>query len=85
MADEKPIDVAGDKTPISKTPVQQVHADRWHSMSVQELFEQKSILDGRLVAAAQVGSIVLMRQIQMGIDQIQQIITQKSSNETRLL
>lgn len=85
MTDEKPIDVSGNRTPISKTPVQQIRADKWASMTTQELFEQKSILDSRLVAAAQVGSVTIMRQIQQGISQIQEIITQKSSNDTRLM
>jgi len=85
MNDNKPIDVAGDRTPTTKTPVREVRADKWHEMTIQELFDQKSILDGRLVAAAQVGSLPLMRQLQQGISTIQEIISIKSSDETRLM
>jgi hypothetical protein len=85
MSDEKPVDVAGNKTPITKKDVQQVRADRWHEMSVSELYDQKGILDGRLVAAAQLGNFNLLRQVQMGIDAINEVIAQKASTDTRLI
>lgn len=83
--DNKPLDVNGNKTPITQKPVQQVRADKWREMSVNELWEQKAILDGRLVAAAQIGNHNLMRQIQLGIDTLNEMISQKASTETRLL
>lgn len=85
MSDEHPIDVSSNKTPITKKDVQQVRADKWHEMSVSELYDQKGILDGRLVAAAQLGNFNLLRQVQMGIDAINEIIAQKASTETRLI
>ena len=85
MSDENPIDVRSNKTPITKKDVQQIRADKWHEMSVSELYDQKGILDGRLVAAAQLGNFNLLRQVQMGIDAINEIITQKASTDTRLI
>lgn len=67
------------------TPSPQVRADKWSEMTVSELYEQKGILDGRLVAAAQLGNANLLRQVQMGINAINELITQKASSDTRLI
>lgn len=81
LTEDTPVGVHENITPITKQPVLEVHANRWHEMSVMELYDQKSILIGRTVIASQIGSHSLLEQLQMGIARLDAIIMQKSDDE----
>ncbi len=85
MKENKPIDVNGKITPITKQVIQDVRADKWSQMSTNDRFVQKLILESRLSTAAQLGNFPLIQQIQMGIEQIHAIIRARTDSETRLI
>lgn len=72
-------------TPITKEPIREVRADKWHEMSVTELFDQRGILIGRLNMAASMRNQNLMQQVQRGIDAIDAILSSKADTESKLL
>ncbi len=84
MADEpkkdeqKPLDVAGDVTPISKKEIKPVDATQWHDLSIMQLYEQMSILQDRLIIAQNMKSLPLVAFIENGIKNLQSIIESKA-------
>lgn len=80
LPEEMPIGVHEKITPITKQPVLEVQANRWHEMSVVELYDQKSILDHRCAIAAQLGNTALLEQIRVGISRIECILRQKAED-----
>jgi len=81
MAEEqKPIQVDGKITPISKKEIQPVDSSQWNSLNLIQLYEQMSILQQRLMMSHQGGSIDIVKQIERGINQLQEIIDSKSSS-----
>jgi len=87
MTTDKKIGLEHDKlTPITKQPILEVRADKWHDMPVADLWEQRSILQSRLVASAAVGNQSLIFQMQRGIAALDEVIAQRSSeSELKLL
>lgn len=71
-------------TPITKQPIQQVRGDKWHDMPLTELWEQKAILQGRLVLAAGTGNQSLVMQIQRGIYALEELIASKATSDSDL-
>ncbi len=79
MADTgKPIQVDGEITPVTKRPIQQIKADEWGKMTVNDLYEQRSVLQNRVYVAAQIGNSALMQQLQIGVAHLDALIEQKS-------
>ena len=81
------ISVNDDITPISKQPIQQVHADKWSDMSITELWEQRTTINNRLDYALQLGHADMIKQIQRGLLQLDQLIESRASiiDDTRLV
>lgn len=79
MADTgKPIQVDGEVTPVTKKPIQQIKASDWHTMTSNDLYEQRSILQSRMQIAAQLGNQSLLQQLQIGVAHIDALIEHKS-------
>lgn len=73
-------------TPITQQPIGQVHSDQWKDMPISELWEQHSILNTRLNYALQMRHAEMIKQLQIGLDVIDQVIQAKGSvNDTRLV
>lgn len=72
-------------TPITKRAISEVHADRWNTMTIMELYDQKVILDNRMYIACQIGNSALIQQLQMGIGHLTNIINQKSDQDIKLI
>lgn len=81
------VDVSADSklTPISKTKIPVVDADRWNEMSPSELFDQLFTLEQRLFACQQYGQIEAAKQIQKGITSLKAAIDRAGGNEVKLL
>lgn len=81
MAEEqKPIQVDGKITPITKKEIQSVDSSQWNSLNLIQLYEQMSVLQQRLMLSSQMGNEALVKQIERGIKQLQEIIDSKGSN-----
>jgi len=57
-------------------------ADEWHSMNINELYEQKIILQNRIFASSEIKNRSLLLQLQKGMVELEAIIQQKSKGET---
>ena len=63
-------------TPSGKE-VELVSADEWKDMNVTQLFDQKMVLNNRLTAVLQYGNPAMIKQITIGIQQLDAIIAHK--------
>ncbi len=70
------VDVNGNITPSGKS-VEDISADDWADMTVTELFDQKIILNNRLSIVAAHGTPAMMKQIKIGMMQLESIINSK--------
>ena len=77
--DEKPISVESNITPITRQPIQTIKANEWHKMTADELFNQLSILQGRMVIANQLGNHPLYQQLEFGVVQLNALIDKKTT------
>lgn len=57
--------------------VELVSADEWKNMNITQLFDQKMILNNRLTAVMQYGNPAMIKQINLGIKQLDAIIAYK--------
>lgn len=80
-----PVPVNSSVTPVTKQQVREVQAHRWHEMSVNELYNQKAILYGRFILAAQLANYPLMQQLQMGIDILLELINTKLEQDIKII
>jgi hypothetical protein len=65
------------------TEVELVSADEWANMSITQLFEQQLILQNRLTAVMQYGNPAMIKQITIGVKQLEAIINQKERQNIR--
>jgi len=65
------------------TEVELVSADEWVDMSINDLFEQKTILNNRLNTVAQFGNPQMLKQMQFGIQQLDGIIRYKEQQHIK--
>jgi len=59
-----------------------VSANEWQEMTVNQLYEQKMILQNRILASSEMKNRSLMLQLQKGMVQLEAIIQQKSKGDT---
>lgn len=81
----KPVDINGDITPISRQKVSAVDATAWQDQSVSELHEQLHTLEQRAMYARQHGNYAIVTQIERGINELRQLIHQKTPDELKLI
>lgn len=68
-------------TPTENT----IQADDWGNMNINELYEQKMILQNRIFAASEIKNRPLLLQLQQGMIQLENIIQIKSYGETIII
>lgn len=79
----RPISMDDVVTPITKQPIDQIDATRWHSMDISELWEQKSALQTRMYSLTAGSSHpTIISHIQNGLAEIEAIIIQKTPKHT---
>ena len=66
---------------MSDIHYKEVQADKWDKMSVNDLYEQLSILRSRSYTAAIMNNIPLLDQINRGIEQCEDVIAGKSDDD----
>jgi len=75
-------DVNGDLTP-SGNEVELVSADEWANMNVSQLFDQRIVLNNRLAIVSQYGNPGMIKQIQMGIQQLDVVLQYKENRKSK--
>jgi hypothetical protein len=63
--------------------VEVVTAEEWANMSITELYDQKMILNSRLTAVMQFGNPTMLKQIQLGIRQLDTVISYKEQQKIK--
>ena len=79
-----PISVNGDITPITHQKIEQVTPDKWEKMSIIDLWEQHNIIYNRICIATQVGNSEIVRQLGMGMTQLEALIESKANIYTNI-
>jgi len=59
----------------------EVQAERWEEMQLNELYDQLSILQTRAMTAANMNNLPMLQQLQRGIDRCNEIIATKSAGD----
>ncbi len=67
----------------SGAEVELVTADEWNDMSVTQLFDQRIILNNRFAACSQFGNPGMLKQMQLGIRQLDMIIRYKEQQKIK--
>lgn len=67
----------------SGAEVEIVSANEWADMSVTQLFDQRIVLANRLALCAQFGNPGMLKQINMGLNQIDTIIRYKEQKRLK--
>lgn len=78
------VDTESKLTPISKEEIKQVNSDNWSDMTTSQLFDQLEILEQRKMYCKQY-NIIIVDQIERGIQQLRQLITTRTDDEVKLL
>ena len=63
--------------------VELVSADEWKDMNITQLFDQKMVLNNRLTAVMQYGNPAMIKQITIGIKQLDAIIAYKENQNIK--
>ena len=63
--------------------VELVSAEEWKDMTVTQLFDQQMILNNRLTAVMQYGNPAMIKQITIGIKQLEAIIAYKEKQHIK--
>lgn len=74
----RPITMEDVVTPITKQPIEQIDANLWPSMDINELWEQKTFLQTRYSNLAASGHPAILSQMQQGLLTLDQLISSKT-------
>jgi len=56
-----------------------VSADKWMDMTVTQLFDQRIVMNNRLAIIAECGNPAMIKQIQIGINQLDAVLQHKQN------
>ena len=76
--------VDGKETPITHEPIEDLYADRWELMQLQDLQKQYIILNRRLLASYTTPNLEIIKQLQQGMVRLQYIIDERDE-DTKLI
>lgn len=83
------VSVNDDITPTTRQKIEQVTPDKWHLMDINALYDQRIVLNNRMVMALQTGHGNIASQLQQGLNQLdglmQRIATEKASEADQLI
>ena len=81
----QPVDVNSNLTPITRQEVHDVDAMNWDNMSLEQLHDQLSIMETRLMYAQSLAKDDIYNQVLLGINHLKAIIIKKTPDELKLL
>ena len=82
---EGAVSVNGDRTPITRRPIDQIDASQWEEMTFEQLVQQHGALLERIQRAQTMSRGDLAKQMQAGLKYLQQLIQEKEPKESARL
>ncbi len=71
------VSVDGDLTPITRKPIDVINADLWPEMTIEQLYDQRIMLNNRIHCAVEAGMYDMVQQLQHGMVTINGILSSK--------
>ena len=78
---EGTVSVNGDKTPITRKPIDQIDSSKWGEMTFEQLINQFGMLQSRINVAKSMGRADLTKQMENGLKLLHQMIQEKEPSE----
>jgi len=72
-------DVNSNVTPTTGQKVENVTPDKWHEMNIDQLVDQRIILNNRMIMAQQSGHIEIALQVNKGVIALDAILQKRST------
>jgi len=72
------VNILADITPTTREPIEQVTPDKWHTMDINQLWDQRIVLHNRSIKALQSGHMEISQQIDKGINSLDALIQYRS-------
>jgi hypothetical protein len=75
------VDSSAKVTPVTRQKIEQVSPDKWHLMDINQLWDQRIILNDRMMKAFQAGHAEIALQVQKGINTIDVLLKHKADEQ----
>lgn len=75
------VNINADITPITREKIDAVTPEKWLEMDINMLWDQRIILNNRVVKALQSGHAEIAKQVQKGIHSIDALLEHKAAQE----
>lgn len=83
---EGSVDVNGDKTPITRKPVEQIDSTKWNELSTAELHDIRTLIISRMNAVGNLPNGTSMhKQLQQGLNALEQLIATRQHDNIELI
>jgi len=77
------VDASAEVTPVTRQKIERVTPNQWPQMDINRLWDQRIILNERMMKAQQCGQAEIALQVQKGINTIDAILRQKAAEQMR--
>jgi len=68
------VSINADVTPVTRQKIDQVSPEKWGTMTIEQLWDQRIILANRAVKALQSGNSNIAQQIQLGVNSLDELL-----------
>jgi len=68
------VNISADVTPTTREPIYQVTPEKWGQMDINQLWDQRIILNNRVVKALQSGHADIAKQVQAGLNSLDALL-----------
>ena len=79
------VDLNSDITPITRKKIEQIDSSKWDDMSLDQLHQQLSVLEQRMLFAQQYSHLDMITQIERGINQLRALLLKMSPDGIKLM
>ena len=79
------IDSNSDITPITRKKIEKIDSSKWGDMSLDQLHQQLTVLEQRMLFAQQYSHLDVITQINLGINQLRALILKLSPDGIKLM
>lgn len=76
-----PVDTSAEVTPITRQKIEKVTPELWPQMDINRLWDQRIILNDRMIKAYQAGHAEIALQIENGIKTLDALLQRKAAEE----
>jgi len=75
------VNVNGDITPTTRQKIEKVTPEKWNLMDINSLWDQRIILNNRMIMALQSDHAAIAQQLQAGINALDALLQRKAAEE----